>query len=108
MKKIFFIIVIAFMANTLSAQMSFRQITLPGFSALGQEKEDAKKQKKDRKRKDEFKIYIGANFDQLNIANERYYSNLGVGWDFGFSYKRGRFFPVFDIGHPRLEIKKIY
>ena len=97
MKKLLFIILIAFMANTLTAQMSFRQITLPGFSALGQEKEDAKKQKKDRKRKDEFKIYIGANFDQLNIANERYYSNLGIGWDFGFSYKRGRFF-YWEIG----------
>jgi hypothetical protein len=97
MKKLLLILAIAFLANTLSAQMSFRQTILPGFTTDDNNKKDRKQERKDRKRKDEFKIYVGANFDQLNIANDRFYSNMGVGWDFGFSYKRGRFF-YWEIG----------
>jgi len=97
MKKLFIIIIIALISNTLSAQTAYLNNSLPAFSVQEQENEDGKKEKKDKKRKDEFKIFVGANFNQLNIADERYYSNMGVGWDFGFSYKRGRFF-YWEIG----------
>ncbi len=97
MKKLFIIIIIALISNTLSAQTAYLNNSLPAFSVQEQEDEDGKKDKKGKKRKDEFKIFVGANFNQLNIADERYYSNMGVGWDFGFSYKRGKFF-YWEIG----------
>lgn len=59
--------------------------------------ETGEKEKKEKKRKDEFKVYVGANFSQLNLVNDRYYSNMGVGWDLGFAYKRGKFF-YWEIG----------
>lgn len=77
-----------FMSNVVVAQADSTQVS---------QTEDGKKKKKDKKRKDEFKVFIGANFNQLNIADDRYYSNMGVGWDFGFSYKRGKFF-YWEIG----------
>lgn len=96
MKKLSLLFVFALFANFLPAQTSFMNNDLNGFTISSQE-DDGKKKKKDKKRKDEFKIFIGANFNQLNIADDRYYSNIGVGWDFGFSYKRGKFF-YWEIG----------
>lgn len=92
MNKSFLLAIAVFMfSNILIAQSDTLQTT----QAEPEKKE--KKQKKDKKRKDEFKVYVGANFNQLNIANDRYYSNMGVGWDLGFSYKRGKFF-YWEIG----------
>lgn len=91
------LLVFTFFSNMIPAQTALMTEKLPAFKNPDQAQEVAKKQKKDKKTKDEFKIFIGGNFNQLNIANERYYSNLGVGWDFGFTYKRGRFF-YWEIG----------
>jgi len=92
LKKLSLLLIFALFSNIMPAQMSLINNNLPGFTVQDKEDEDGKKKKKDKKRKDEFKVFVGANFNQLNIADERYYSNMGVGWDFGFSYKRGRFF----------------
>jgi len=94
-KSLIIILMISLVSNVLSAQNDSTQVTQSNTETTNEGKE--KKQKKDKKRKDEFKVYIGANFNQLNIANDRYYSNLGIGWDLGFSYKRGKFF-YWEIG----------
>lgn len=86
------LLVFALLSNMMLAQMSVMSNSLNGFTIQDEEAEDGKKKKKEKKRKDEFKIYVGANFNQLNIADDKYYSNMGVGWDIGFSYKRGKFF----------------
>jgi hypothetical protein len=52
---------------------------------------DAANQKKDNKRKDEFKIYGGVNFNNLNLSSGNYGTTTGVGWLLGASYKRGKF-----------------
>ena len=90
--KLSLLLVFVLFSNMILAQMSLMNNSLSGFTIQDEEQEDGKKKRKDKKRKDEFKVYVGANFNQLNIADERYYSNMGVGWDIGFSYKRGRFF----------------
>jgi hypothetical protein len=46
------------------------------------------KDEKEKKRKDEFIIYAGANFNQISDLN----TDLGVGYNLGFDYKRGKFF----------------
>lgn len=52
----------------------------------------AKKEKKDRKRKDEFKVYGGINFNNLSVSSDTYSSTIAPGWMLGFDYKRGKFF----------------
>lgn len=94
-KSLIIILMISFLTTVLAAQNDSTQLTQNDTETAKEGKD--KKQKKDKKRKDEFKILIGANFNQLNIANDRYYSNMGVGWDLGFSYKRGKFF-YWEIG----------
>lgn len=84
-------LVAVMLSNLLVAQSDSLQVSQDEVT------EKSKKEKKDKKRKDEFKVFVGANFNQLNISNDRYYSNMGVGWDFGFSYKRGKFF-YWEIG----------
>ena len=54
--------------------------------------EEVAKQKKDKKRKDEFKVYAGINFNDLNISSDKFGTTLGIGWQLGASYKRGKFF----------------
>lgn len=69
--------------------------------------ETSKKEKKDKKRKDEFKVYAGVNFNSLLVDENTYTSALTPGWMIGGSYKRGKFFywevgvrynnPVYDL-----------
>jgi hypothetical protein len=48
--------------------------------------------KKDKKRKDEFIIYVGANFNKLSVSSDVYESKMKAGYQLGFDYKRGKFF----------------
>lgn len=95
-KTLVIVVLITLGSSIMFAQTSATEFTMPEISNYNSPAK-AKKEKKDKKRKDEFKVFVGANFNQLNIANNRYYSNLGVGWDFGFAYKRGKFF-YWEIG----------
>jgi hypothetical protein len=54
--------------------------------------EEGEGKKKEKKRKDEFKVYAGINFNQLNLSAQKYETTMGIGWLLGASYKRGRFF----------------
>ncbi len=56
------------------------------------EEVDSKKQKKDRKRRDEFKITAGLNVSEMSISSDKYESVIAPGFLLGASYKRGRFF----------------
>lgn len=61
-------------------------------STVVDQQEPVKKEKKEKKRKDEFKIYAGVNFNNLSVSSETYKSSTGIGWMLGFDYKRGKFF----------------
>jgi len=52
----------------------------------------AQGQEKEKKRKDEFKVYAGVTFNHLNIDAEYFESSFTPGFDLGASYKRGKFF----------------
>jgi hypothetical protein len=47
-----------------------------------------KSKKEDKKRKDEFIPYVGVNFSQIADLE----TDMGIGYHFGFNYKRGKFF----------------
>lgn len=55
-------------------------------------KKDKDEGKKDKKRKDEFIVYIGANFDKLSVSSNVYEATMKAGYHIGFNYKRGKFF----------------
>jgi len=50
------------------------------------------KVKKDKKKKDEFKVLVGATFNSMSVSSDQYDSSNGVGYIIGAKYKRGRFF----------------
>lgn len=56
------------------------------------QEEKAKKEKKDRKRKDEFKVSAGLLVNEISINSDQYQSVFAPGFLLGASYKRGRFF----------------
>lgn len=53
---------------------------------------DKKSKKVDRKRKDEFILFTGVNFNQLNVESTDFEVTSDVGYQFGGYYKRGKFF----------------
>lgn len=53
----------------------------------------SKKEKKDNgKRKDEFIVYAGVSYSQLGLSSNTYDSESELGYQLGFSYRRGKFF----------------
>jgi len=94
-KSYLYAIIILFFVSTFSnvlfAQTSFNEGILPESYQLSLQDDEAK-QKKDKKRKDEFKVFAGINFSNLNISSEQYEPTMGIGWALGASYKRGKFF----------------
>jgi len=52
----------------------------------------AQGQEKEKKKKDEFKVYAGVTFNQINIDTEYFESLFTPGFNLGVSYKRGKFF----------------
>lgn len=51
----------------------------------------ASKQKKEKKKKDDFKIFGGITFNKLGMNSEILKPTTATGWNLGVSYKRGRF-----------------
>ncbi|MEA3477643.1 MAG: hypothetical protein U9R60_05655 [Bacteroidota bacterium] len=49
-------------------------------------------QEKEKKKKDEFKVYAGVSFNHLNIDSKYFESAFTPGFDIGGAYKRGKFF----------------
>ena len=86
-----FLFFVSTFSNVLFAQTSFNEGILPEIYQLSPQ-DDEVKQKKDKKRKDEFKAFAGINFNNLNISSEQYEPTMGIGWALGASYKRGKFF----------------
>ena len=86
-----FLFFVSTFSNVLFAQTSFNEGILPETYQLSPQ-DDEVKQKKDKKRKDEFKVFAGINFNNLNISSEQYEPTMGIGWALGASYKRGKFF----------------
>ena len=84
------------LSSIIFGQTSVRSEVLPNVNHLAPQDEVAK-QKKDKKRKDEFKVYAGVNFNNLNISSEKFNTTTGVGWLLGATHKRGKFF-YWEIG----------
>jgi len=83
------VLVFIFTSNVFFAQTDS---TLVVQNEIKPAEEQQTKEKKGKKRKDEFKIFGGASVNQLNIDSDKYESTLAAGWLLGASYKRGRFF----------------
>ena len=82
---------VSMLSSIMIGQTSVRCEVLPNINHFTPQ-DDGTKQKKDKKRKDEFKVYAGVNFNKINISSEKFNTTMGVGWLMGASYKRGKFF----------------
>lgn len=80
-KPILMALVIIFISNIIFAQTDSLQV-----------QNTEKKQKKDRKRRDEFKVFAGLSVNEISIASDKYESSVAPGFILGATYKRGRFF----------------
>lgn len=95
LKSTTLILVFLFLSNAFFAQTDSVQVIQTDTMPVEVQQVKEKSQKK--KRKDEFKVFAGVNFNQLSIDSEKYKSTLAVGYLLGASYKRGKFF-YWEIG----------
>jgi hypothetical protein len=79
-----------FLSNAGIAQTEPAKAAAPDTTVSKKDKDDGKKDKK--KRKDEFIVYAGANFNKLTVSSDKYESVMRTGYQLGFDYKRGKFF----------------
>ena len=103
MKKLFILMaIVGFFAGTdqLSAQVTPADTSASSAQSLTDsipDKEATPKQKKDKKKKDDFKIFGGITFNKLSMNSEVLNPTTATGWNLGVSYRRGRFF-YWEIG----------
>lgn len=83
-----FLIGIASLFNISLAQVDTAKVITPDTTIQPK----AENEKVDRKRRDEFIVYVGPNFNSLSVAEGQLESNIKAGYHIGFSYKRGKFF----------------
>jgi hypothetical protein len=89
-KLLIIVSVLFFFSNVSLAQTEPAKGTPPDTTVSEKNKDEGKKDK--AKRKDEFIIYAGANFNQLFVSSDLYESTMQTGYQIGFDYKRGKFF----------------
>lgn len=87
----FLLIVLILMAGNLFSQTNALSPTPDKVNYYPQQEQETQ-QKKDKKRKDEFKVFVGINFNKLTMDSKLLQPTLAAGWLLGASYKRGRFF----------------
>lgn len=90
LKPFILLLFISMLSSIMFGQTSVRNDVLPNYQLTPQD--DGTTQKKDKKRKDEFKIFGGVNFNILTMDTKLLKPTMAVGWDLGASYKRGKFF----------------
>jgi hypothetical protein len=78
-----FIAAIVFSFSYANAQTDSTKVAAADTTAQKKNKDE-----KEKKRRDSFIIYAGANFSQIGDLN----TDMGVGYNLGFDYKRGKFF----------------
>ena len=91
LKSHILLLVFIFIANIVLAQTSALEPS-PDYIDYYPQDESQTKQKKGKKRKDEFKVFGGVNFNILSMDTELLKPAMAIGWDLGASYKRGKFF----------------
>ncbi len=102
-KSNFLFLIFVFIASLMLSQTHAQDVTLPdsvnsitedvalpdSVNTIAQEEQ---KQKKDKQKKDNFKVFGGANFNLLSMDSELLKPSMATGWLLGASYKRGKFF----------------
>jgi len=83
---IVFFISVSFVAN------SQTDTTMVAKADTVMQKSTKEVKQSDGKRKDEFIVYAGLNFSQLNSSSNTFKSGSETGYQLGFSYRRGKFF----------------
>jgi hypothetical protein len=83
------VIIVASVFNCAWAQVDTTKVAQPDTTIQQKGKEE---KKNDKKRKDEFIVYGGVNFNMLSVDADVTESEVNVGYHLGFDYKRGKFF----------------
>ena len=91
LKSHFLLLIFIFVANIMFAQTSALAPSPDDIDYYPQDESETK-QKKGKKRKDEFKVFGGVNFNILSMDTKLLKPAMATGWDLGASYKRGKFF----------------
>ncbi len=80
------------MASVIFSKMHAQDVKeTDSITSITQEKQ-VQKPKKEKKTKDEYKVFGGLNFNELSFDSELLKPTMAAGWALGASYKRGRFF----------------
>ena len=90
LKSTTLILVFLFISNVFFAQTDSVQVVQTDTSSV--EVQQVIEKSQERKKKDEFKVFGGANFNILSMDTELLKPAMATGWDLGVSYKRGKFF----------------
>lgn len=91
LKSQYLFLMFVFIASSVFSQTS-ALAPPPDKAGLYPQDEQETKPKKDKKRKDEFKVFVGINFNKLTMDAVILKPTMAIGWDLGVSYKRGKFF----------------
>jgi hypothetical protein len=89
-KLLFFAFTFFLCSNFVFAQTDSLKTVRSDTTITKKDKDEKKGDKK--KRKDEFIVYAGVNFNKLFLSSDISESNILAGYHIGFDYKRGKFF----------------
>lgn len=89
LKATLMMILFAFLYYDAKAQADTTKVNQPDTTLQATEE---KGEKVDRKRRDEFILFAGVNFSNLNVSSDDYDSPTKMGYHLGGYYKRGKFF----------------
>jgi len=92
LREITFLVIMFMFPGLLLSQARMQDNLLPENKMLTlTPQEEGAKQKKEKKRKDEFKIYGGINVNKIKIESSKYETTIAPGFLLGASYKKGGF-----------------
>ena len=91
-KSHFLLLAFIFITSVLFSQTNTSDGSLPDSVKSVSQENAEQKQKNDKKRKDEFKVFGGISFNQLSMESDLLKPTIASGWLLGASYKRGKFF----------------
>ena len=84
------IIMATLLIKNVSGQADTTKMTQPDTTVQADGRKE--KEKADRKRRDEFIVYVGPNFNFMTVSEDQFDVSTKVGYHLGFNYKRGKFF----------------
>ena len=84
------VVIFSSFMNNVQAQEDTTKVMVPDTTMKSKDKDQ--QEKGDSKRRDEFIVYVGPNFNFMTVSEDQFDVSTKVGYHLGFNYKRGKFF----------------